>query len=495
MIQGKRFLSDTLLYGIAQALTGLRDLLLLPFFAYFADAATYGIYTQVLVTVMLLVQVALFRLDMGSVRFLAAEEDRTLLRRRYSGAFLWVMGAGLLLAGVMTASASFGAQLIFGSAAYAPYIVPAAVLLVASAGIAFLQTYYRIAQRIGGLSLLTVVQTLAELAAVAAGIGAGGSLDLALWLVVGVRLLLLVYLLIMVTRQLGWALPSWSLLRPMLAYSLPLMPNIFSQWAVSYADRIIIVQVLGASAVGVYSAAYSLGQALVLVYSPLGFVLFPAAARAWDQGRREHVGELFSQVTRYYLLLAIPISLGLTLLAQPLFQLLTRQQFVVPVQLVFWVAVGVALKGLYQINVYIFHLVHKTMLATIILAVSTAINILLNILLIPQIGVTGAAVATAVTFLLMAASGVYYGNRLMSYHIYWRDLWRVLIASTLMAGAVYLLPLSGLSLLIAGVIVGAAVYLATLLLVGTFSATELQKMRQVTVSLLPRHLCGRRIRP
>jgi O-antigen/teichoic acid export membrane protein len=388
----------------------------------------------------------------------------------------------------LAASTAWSAQIIFGSAEYAPYILPAAVLLIASAGIALLQNYYRIVQRIGRLSLLTVVQTLLELGGVAAGIWLAHSLDLALWLVVLVRLLVFLFLVGVITRQLGWAAPSWPLLQPMLRYSLPLMPNIFSQWAVSYADRIIIVQVLGTAAVGVYSAAYSLGQALVLVYSPLGFVLFPLAARAWDQGRRQHVGDLFSQVTRYYLLLAIPASLGLTLLAQPLFGLLTRQQFAIPTQLVFWVAVGVALKGLYQINVYVFHLVHKTVLATIILAASTALNILLNIALIPRIGVTGAAVATAVTFLLMAASGVYYGNRLMGYHIYWRDLWRALLAAALMAGAVWLLPLDGLPLLITGALAGAAVYGAVLLLLRTFSAAELQKMRAMAASALPKRL-------
>jgi O-antigen/teichoic acid export membrane protein len=494
-MQTKRFLSDTVMYGIAQALTGLRDLILLPFFAVFADEATYGIYTQVSITVALLTQIALFRLDIASVRFLAAESDPLQFRRRYSGAFVWVMGAGLVLALAIVAGATWGAQLVFGSVEYAQYLAPAAAMLVASAGIAFLQNYYRIVQRIGRLSLLTVVQTVAELTAVAAGFWLGGRLELALWLVVVARLLILAYLLAVVTVQQGWAQPAWSLLQPMLRYSVPLMPNIFSQWAVSYADRIVIMQVLGPAAVGVYSAAYSLGQALVLVYSPLGFVLFPLATRAWDEGKRQHVGDLFSQVTRYYLLLAIPASVGLTMLAEPLFQLLTRNGFVIPTVLVFWVAVGVAIKGLYQINVYVFHLVHKTVLATIILAVSTALNILLNVVLVPIVGVTGAAVATAVTFLLMAASGVYYGNRLIGYHLYWRDLWRALAASAAMVGVLWLLPLTGLIMLVIGAAVGAAVYIAVLLLVRTFSSAELHKMRQVMASFLPKSIAQWAIRP
>jgi O-antigen/teichoic acid export membrane protein len=482
----KRFLSHTVVYGVAQALTGLRDLLLLPFFAFFADEATYGIYTQVLITVALLTQIALFRLDVASVRFLAAESDPLLFRKRFSGGLLWVLGGGLLLATVLATGASWGAQLVFGSADYAPYLTPAAAMLLASAGTAYLQNYYRILQRVERLSLLTVVQTLGELAAVAAGIWLGGSLALALWLVVAVRAAMLVYLAAVISLALGWATPAWSLLQPMLRYSAPLMPNIFSQWAVSYADRIVIIQVLGASAVGVYSAAYSLGQALVLVYSPLGFVLFPLAARAWDEGKRAHVGDLFSQVTRYYILMAIPASLGLTMLAQPLFGLLAPQGFVIPTVLVFWVAVGVALKGLYQINVYVFHLVHKTVLATLILAVSTALNILLNIALVPVVGVTGAAVATAVTFLIMAASGVYYGNRLMGYHLYWRDLWRALTAAAAMVGALWLLPLKGMAMLLVGSTLGAAVYVAGLLLLRTFSRAELQKMRQLGASFVPK---------
>jgi hypothetical protein len=88
----------------------------------------------------------------------------------------------------------------------------------------------------------------------------------------------------------------------------------------------------------------------------------------------------------------------------------------------------------------------------------------------------------------MAASGVYYGNRLMGYHIYWRDLWRALLAAALMAGAVWLLPLDGLPLLITGALAGAAVYGAVLLLLRTFSAAELQKMRAMAASALPKRL-------
>jgi O-antigen/teichoic acid export membrane protein len=490
----KRFLGDSIMYGAAQALIGMRDLLLLPFFAYFADEATYGIYTQVLVTVALLTQVALFRLDTGSVRFLAGEDDALQFRRRYTSACLWVLGAGLALSLLMAVGAAGGAQLIFGSADYAPYMIPAALMLFASTGIAYLQNYFRIVQRIGSFSLITVIQTLAELAAVAAGIWLGGSLASALWMVVGVRVLTLLILGGVVTLRLRWAAPSWSLLQPMLRYSVPLMPNIFAQWAVSYADRIVIVQMLGAGAVGVYSAAYSLGQALVLVYSPLGFVLFPMATRAWEDGQHQRVGGMFTQVTRYYLLLAIPATLGLTLLARPLFGLLTPEGFVIPTILVFWVAVGVALKGLYQINVYIFFLVNKTVLATIILAVSTTLNIGLNVILIPIIGVTGAAVATAVTFLLMAALGVYFGNRLMGYRLYWRDLWRALLATGIMAGVLWLLPLQGIAMLLIGTLSGLTVYAAVLLLLRTFSHAELARMRHTLLSLLPKQLAGRATR-
>ena len=53
-MQAKRLLRNTVIYGVAQALIGLRDLLLLAFFANYANETAYGIFTQVLVTVMLL---------------------------------------------------------------------------------------------------------------------------------------------------------------------------------------------------------------------------------------------------------------------------------------------------------------------------------------------------------------------------------------------------------------------------------------------------------
>ena len=468
-----RVVSQTVLYAATQGLVALRELIVLPLFARLLGRESYGIFAQLMVVLGLLVPLVTCKLAAGTVRHLSAEDDGEALGDAFYSALLWIT-ASVTAVGVLVAlTPGFAARLVLGGEEQREVMPLAALLLVVTGVAAYLQSYFRVVRRIDRLAILLVVQTALEIAAILLLVSRGQGIRGALWGLVVVRAAFGLGMLVHVGRRLGRPRFAGARLRRLLAYSVPLMPNGIMRWAINYADRLVVIHFLGLAAVGSYAASYSLGQVLPLLVLPLGFVLFPFLSRLWDRGDREEVRRYLAYATRYYLLVAMPAGLGITLLSQPALRLIATAEFETSESLVFWIALGFLLNGLFQINVYAFHLALRTRLLGLILLAAAVLNIGLNLVLVPRLGLLGAAVATAVAFAAMAAIGLVQGRRLIGYRVRWADVGKGLVGVAVMGAVLLLLPDPGGWAGILGLAAaGAAVYLASIVALGAISRRE-----------------------
>jgi O-antigen/teichoic acid export membrane protein len=484
----RKFVTDTLLYTASQVLLRLRGLITLPLLARLVGAEGYGIFTQTSATIALLVPFISFRLDTASVRFLSAEENKLRFRQYFYVALLFILLVSLIAAVLLVGHTSLAAQVIFGDIIYSGYMLPAAFSLVTSTTFKYLSNYFRISSQITVMSGVLLAHSALGVGCIITAVYMGYGIWGALWSLGGVDALFGLVLLLIIGRQVGWLGFTWQGLKEMLGYSIPLMPNSIMLWTVNYGDRLVITQLLGVAAVGAYSASYSLSQVLNLLIMPLGFVLFPLVSKLWDQGETDEVRRYFIYTTRYYLFISLPACVGLALISQSVLKTLATTEFVTSRLLVFWVAFGIVLNGLFQINVYVFHLTLKTKYVTFILLVSSVLNIGLNFLLVPVIGLEGSAFATAVTFLLMAIAAVVYGRRLIGYRLKWLDIGKSVLASLVMALGVYWIPMNSLAEIVGVVALGGFIYLGSLIALRTFTTSEILKARQLVLSLLPHRI-------
>ena len=88
----RRFGTSVIIYAVSQCIAVLRDLLYIPLIARLLGQTSYGIWSQTMVTIMLLVPALRLRLEMACVRFLAAEDSRTTATQYLSIlAFIWLL--------------------------------------------------------------------------------------------------------------------------------------------------------------------------------------------------------------------------------------------------------------------------------------------------------------------------------------------------------------------------------------------------------------------
>jgi O-antigen/teichoic acid export membrane protein len=197
-------------------------------------------------------------------------------------------------------------------------------------------------------------------------------------------------------------------LRRMLAYSVPLIPSSLAVVFALYFDRIALKDLVGLSEVGVYAVGQKIS--LVVALALIGFRSALTPLVYANHARASTPGEL-AQIFRVFCLAALAMTLGLSAFAREIVGLISAEAYqeaaaVVPL-LIFSVLLS---------NMYIFapglDIGRKTALISLINIGVAALNLGLNYLLIPQLGILGAAWSALLAFGAGFAVYMYVSQRL-----------------------------------------------------------------------------------
>lgn len=196
-------------------------------------------------------------------------------------------------------------------------------------------------------------------------------------------------------------------LRKFLVFGIPFVGGLVCSWVLSVSDRYLIAALEGSHDVGTYTAGYQLATA------PFGFIYAAAVApveplsySAHEGGRPERAGTILGKTFVLFLVVA---TLGLILVAiarEELVRLLLGTAYGRSADVMPLTALGSALMFLALMRQQVLILMHRTRLAFVNLLVAAVINVLLNLLLIPRIGILGAAVASAAAYGLLLVAAV-----------------------------------------------------------------------------------------
>ena len=182
-----------------------------------------------------------------------------------------------------------------------------------------------------------------------------------------------------------------------LSASLYLMLSAVTGYLLLKIDQVMIKFYLNETQVGLYAVAVKLSEIWYFIPGIICGSLFPALVNA----KKTHVGIYTDRMNKLYLFLsgvALLIAVPIAALAPWIIKFLYGAQYLasVPIlQIYVWSGIGFFLIA--GINKYLMTENHlKSIFFYNLMAVS--INIILNIILIPKIGLTGAAWATLISY-------------------------------------------------------------------------------------------------
>jgi len=473
----RKFTSNVLVRLVTQVILRLRSLILLPLIARTLGASQYGVWAQITVTISLLAPVMTLRLETACVRYLSSKRDRN-ISASFFGMLLLIWGVIILTLGSGFLFRAQIAEFLFGDKTQILYVELLLLLLGIRVTFSFLRNYYRTFNHIIRYSAVELITTFASIGAAVFFVLSGHGLVGALLSFIIVEAFMSIVVLVDIIRQIG--LPHsvrMSSLPFYLHYSLPLIPNALLFWVINLSDRFFIAHMLDLSQVGIYSASYSLGQLATFFLTPISFVLFPTVSRLWGEGKQSEVRNYMQNSLKYYLLLSVPSVFGIYYLAPFVLKGLATQEFVTSRLLVLYVVLGFFCIGIYQIYLYVIHLREKTRYLPLVFLVVALLNVGLNLVLIPKMGITGAAFSTFVAFLVQMIIIVVYASKLFLVHFDIVFLVKTLIASLVMLLLIGRFPLHSIPAFVGIVALGVVSYTTAMVVMKGIGYKEWQLLR------------------
>ena len=193
------------------------------------------------------------------------------------------------------------------------------------------------------------------------------------------------------------------LARHMLAFSVPLVPAAVAGWTLNLSDRYVVAAFEGREAVGLYSAGYTIGLAInALAVAP--FTLAWGAAY-WELSRQHGARTSISRVLTGFVALAAFLALGIAALATDIIRILLTPEFEAARYVTPFSSFAYVLYGSFTILTTGLNLESRTRHIPVIMGGTAVVSVVLNLVLVPVLGLMGAAIATLASYALLAGSG------------------------------------------------------------------------------------------
>lgn len=480
-----KFTDDIIWVALSSFIISLFGIITLPALTKNYSADLYGVWTQIAIIGSLLTPILTLHLGTAAVRFFAGENQSQKLSQSFSNMLMPIMILIFIIIFISLIIPDYLSQLLFGSEKYAYFVPLTFIWAGTSALFAFLISFLRSQGKIKNLSIIRLISMFFKVIALVFLALYGYTLfDIVISQII-IETLFIIAIYLNITKKIGFNFPNLLYLKGYLLFSIPDIPSGVILWILNAIDRLFIIQYLGLTEAAIYSASYGIGALLSLFYTPISFVLFPFLSRFWVEGNITQVKMYFEYSLKFFLAASIPAAMGLYLLSNTLLTTLTTSEYAVGGMLIFLVALGTIFMGIYQINIYIIYLENKTKWTPIITSISAIINIVLNIVLIPKIGIIGAAISTLISYLLLALIVTIWVQRSLSYNFDFKFLLKVMCATVIMAVILSFVKSSGIAQIIIYTGLGSLIYLLCILILKTFTKNETKLILGVLNHYLP----------
>lgn len=224
--------------------------------------------------------------------------------------------------------------------------------------------------------------------------------------------------------------PIKSIMSEVLSYAWPLMFVGILYSIFYWTDSLILGYFEDATQVGWYNAAITLVSLFGIAPDLFMQLFFPLISFKSSEGKKELIRRLTQQVTKWIYLLSAPLFLLLFLFSEHWLGFLFGDDFIIASSSLKILSIGALFASITGLSTSLLSIKGKTRLVLADFIIFTSINILLDLMLVPSLGMLGAAIATSTTQSLFIITAVIQVRRAYGFNPL-RGRMRRLIAITL----------------------------------------------------------------
>ena len=393
MNKEKQYAKNTVILLIGKFSTQIISFLLLPLYTYKLTTDNYGYIDLIQTYVSLLAPIVLLQLDSAVFRYLIDVRDNKEEKKKVISSSFMCIIVVLIISSLVFFTINY-----FIEIRYYKYIAINMLAIV-------LNTYSMSIARGNGhnkvyaiSSIISSIVTLLVNMILIIGLGFDAKSILIAAIVSNIISFFFVLKKESIYELISISYFDKNVLKKLLKYSIPMIPNVLSWWVVGLSDRTLIVYYIGTAANGIYSVSCKFSNLLNGIFSIFNM--------SWQETASLHINdkdssEFFSKMIINVFNLFVIISCVIIAILPFVFDIVIGNDYsesykYIPIMLS--ANLGSVLVGLFG-GIYVAKKMTKKVASTTIC--SAIINIIVNILFIKKIGLYAACLSTLIAYFVM----------------------------------------------------------------------------------------------
>lgn len=420
MSKEKRLIKNTLIFTIGNFSTKLLTFLLLPFYTYYLSTEDYGFVDVVSTTISFFIPIITFQLMDGCYRYLITAEDDTKKSRIISNSIIVVL-RNLLIADLIYIIVN-----LFINLRYSTLILIQFNMAVISS---FLQQSIRGLKKNHVYAIAGIISTFCMLTSnivLVVFVGLKAEALIISTIISSISIIIYIFIITKYYKYIDFKTKSTDIANQLVKYSIPLIPNSLNWWVMNVSDRLIINIFLGVSSNGIYAIANKFPQLVQMICNMFNMAWQESAIIEYDSKSRD---EFYSNTFDNYSTIVLSAMIVMLSVTRILFTIGINEKFAEAYNYVPFLYFGAVFSTFSSFFGTGYQSSKNTKGAFSSSILGSVINIIVNLLLVPFIGLYAASISTMLSFLFMWLYRIFDTKKYFTIKIKWNKFGSLLIVS------------------------------------------------------------------
>lgn len=385
-----KLIKNTGIFAVANILSKIVMLAIIPFFTYYLNSIEYGLIDSITTTVNLLLPLCSISIYEAVLRFgmIKSIDNRKVI----TNSLILVITSTLIL--IMFY------PIIYMNSVIKNYYWLFCIILTLEELISIFNSFSKTVNKIALCATLSVVRTgiFIITSCLFVMVLQKGIYGYLYSIIISILIPILLYLFKYKFYKYIRLKFDKALLKEMIKYSLPLTVNGMMWWIMASSDKYIIIYFLGLSANGLYSVANKVPSIINMLHS----TFFQAwQLTAIEEFNSEQASNYYSRIFNKYAKIAFLVSMLTIILVKPLLEFTLAPEYRITWKYAIFLIIASLFSSFSSFYGASYSASGKTQGALMSSIIGATANLLLNILIIPLLGIQGAAISTFFSYLLM----------------------------------------------------------------------------------------------
>ncbi len=205
-----------------------------------------------------------------------------------------------------------------------------------------------------------------------------------------------------------------KIIKEVILYSFPLFLAGMAWKLFKWGDSFVIGFFKKAADVGIYNAASPISLLLAVSSQLFMQLFFPLVTRLYSQGDKETIKDMTKQVSKWIFMLNLPLLILLIIFPTEILNIFFGKEYISAATSLIFLSIGVFSLSFFEMSYRLIAMKGMSKILLIDILSLSIFNIILNIILVPRFGISGASVATMISYILLSVISLYQSRRYLS---------------------------------------------------------------------------------